>query len=56
MYRLYKELDYQFSPFISDILKDADLDNLSAKKVRLSLQEQYDTDLTDKYVNTDVVL
>ncbi|CAG2185420.1 UBE3B [Mytilus edulis] len=33
---------------IKDILKDADLDSLSAKKVRLQLQEQYDTDLSDK--------
>ena len=38
---------------IKGILKDADLDNLSAKKVRLSLQEQYDTDLTDKKKEID---
>ncbi|VDI18377.1 upstream activation factor subunit UAF30 [Mytilus galloprovincialis] len=38
----------QLRKAIKDILKDADLDSLSAKKVRLQLQEQYDTDLSDK--------
>ncbi|CAC5425849.1 UAF30 [Mytilus coruscus] len=38
---------------IKDILKDADLDSLSAKKVRLQLQEQYDTDLSNKKKEID---
>jgi len=33
---------------IQEILKDADLDNTSAKKVRLQLQEKLDVDLTDR--------
>lgn len=38
---------------IKDILKGADLDSLSAKKVRLSLQEKYDTDLTARKKEID---
>lgn len=38
---------------IQDILKDADLDNTSAKKVRLELQEKLDCDLTDRKKEVD---
>ena len=33
---------------ILEILKNADLSQLSAKKVRKQLEEKYDTDLTDR--------
>jgi len=38
---------------IQDILKDADLDNTSAKKVRLQLQEKLDVDLTERKKEVD---
>jgi len=38
---------------IQEILKDADLDNTSAKKVRLQLQEKLDVDLTDRKKEVD---
>jgi len=38
---------------IQEILKDADLDNTSAKKVRLDLQEKLDCDLTDRKKEVD---
>jgi len=38
---------------IQNILKDADLDNTSAKKVRLELQEKLDCDLTDRKKEVD---
>ena len=38
---------------IQAILKDADLDNTSAKKVRLELQEKLDCDLTDRKKEVD---
>jgi len=38
---------------IQEILKDADLDNTSAKKVRLQLQEKLDVDLTERKKEVD---
>ena len=38
---------------IQVILKDADLDNTSAKKVRLELQEKLDCDLTERKKEVD---
>ena len=38
---------------IQAILKDADLDNTSAKKVRLELQEKLDADLTERKKEVD---
>ncbi|XP_053406874.1 uncharacterized protein LOC123546569 [Mercenaria mercenaria] len=38
---------------IKDILKDADLSTLSAKKVRLELQEAFDIDLSDRKKEID---
>jgi len=38
---------------IQEILKDADLDNTSAKKVRLQLQEKLDVDLADRKKEVD---
>jgi len=43
----------QLKKEIQDILKDADLDNTSAKKVRLQLQEKLDCDLTDRKKEVD---
>jgi len=41
---------------IQDILKDADLDNTSAKKVRLQLQEKLDCDLTERKKEVDALV
>jgi len=41
---------------IQAILKDADLDNTSAKKVRLELQEKLDCDLTDRKKEVDALV
>jgi len=38
---------------IEEILKDADLDNTSAKKVRIQLQEKLDCDLTERKKEVD---
>lgn len=43
----------QLKKEIQDILKDADLDNTSAKKVRMQLQEKLDCDLTDRKKEVD---
>jgi len=43
----------QLKKEIQDILKDADLDNTSAKKVRLQLQDKLDCDLTDRKKEVD---
>jgi len=43
----------QLKKEIQEILKDADLDNTSAKKVRLQLQEKLDCDLTDRKKEVD---
>ncbi|KAH3789301.1 uncharacterized protein LOC127840834 [Dreissena polymorpha] len=40
---------------IKEILKDADLSTLSAKKVRLKLQECFDTDLADRKKEIDKI-
>ena len=37
-----------FNDFPIDILKGADLDNLSTKKVRKQLEKHFDTDLTKR--------
>jgi len=36
--------------FISEILRDADLSTLSAKKVRLKLQESFDVNFGERQV------
>lgn len=41
---------------IQDILKDADLDNTSAKKVRLQLQEKLECDLTERKKEVDALV
>jgi len=41
---------------IQEILKDADLDNTSAKKVRLQLQEKLDCDLTERKKEVDALV
>jgi len=41
---------------IQAILKDADLDNTSAKKVRLELQEKLDCDLTERKKEVDALV
>jgi len=41
---------------IQKILKDADLDNTSAKKVRLELEEKLDCDLTDRKKEVDALV
>lgn len=41
---------------IQEILKDADLDNTSAKKVRLELQEKLDCDLTERKKEVDTLV
>merc|ERR1712059_180921 len=38
---------------IVEILKDADLDNTSAKKVRIQLQEKLEVDLTERKKGVD---
>jgi len=43
----------QLKKEIQDILKDADLDNTSAKKVRMQLQEKLDCDLTERKKEVD---
>lgn len=43
----------QLKKEIQDILKDADLDNTSAKKVRMQLQDKLDCDLTDRKKEVD---
>jgi len=43
----------QLKKEIQEILKDADLDNTSAKKVRLQLQEKLDCDLTERKKEVD---
>ena len=39
---------------ILEILKGADLSQLSAKKVRKQLEEKYDTELIDRYATVIV--
>lgn len=41
---------------IEEILKDADLDNTSAKKVRLQLQEKLECDLTERKKEVDALV
>jgi len=41
---------------IKDILKGADLDNLSTKKVRKELEEKFDTDLTKRKKEIDALV
>ena len=40
----------EFLSFLSGILKGADLSSLSAKKVRLKLQEKLGIDLSERYI------